>query len=153
MTFKAFGVDLDFISQTSVPHNQYQRISWRGVKSNEGGFWTNLGAVPACGHVTFHWGVWVSAGFGAPTLCVKLIRNAVTNTGGQLISGDEVVASIGSVNGQSGTASTTGSWSEACNGADTYNIFVYASANDPNVGCTINGEPAHTWFGGLNFVG
>lgn len=141
-------VNLNGNDQQFVASNQYTLVPWSGVALNENSLWTTQGMVPPAGNVNFDWQVWVNAGYGGtnPSMVAKLIKNASWDANHHLISGIDVTAAIGGSNDQSGTASCGASVNDTANGTDTYNLFLYATASNPAVGSTIDGNPAHTWL-------
>lgn len=154
MTTSVMRVDLGNVDQYGIPSNQYHQIAWRGVPQNQSGLWTTTGLIPPCGPFMAQWQVWVNAGFGGsnPSMVVKCIKNATVDGSGNL-NGEtgDLAAAIGGSSGISGTACCGASVSDVANGTDTYNLFIYATASNPNVGCTIDSNPAHTWFSATSF--
>lgn len=165
MTISVMRVHLNGTNQVGIPSDQYHQFAWSGVAQNDNGLWTSTGCIPPAGPVIFQWQAWIAAGFGGsnPSIVVKLIKNATVDGSGNL-NGEtgDIIAAIGYgtplelldtgyTGSQPGTAVAGASVSDVANGTDTYNLFIYVTAADTSVGCTIDGNPAHTFFSATSF--
>jgi hypothetical protein len=131
------------VDQPGVPNNLYTQITFGSVAFDTGpcfcvgrGVWS-----PPPGLVSLSSQVWIDAGAGgANAFCVaKIVKNGTV----------DVTAGIGIACDQPGTAVVGFACIDRCRPGDAYELHLYASAFDPDIGCTINGNPAHTWWCGV----
>lgn len=130
------------VEQPAVPNNAYTLVLFGATAFDDGpcfslasGLWA-----PPPGLVTLNGQVWIDAGAGGPNanFVAKIFKNGAK----------DVVAGIGTLCSQPGVAVIPFACVDQCEEGDTYGLHLWASALDPAIGCTINGNPAHTWFSG-----
>lgn len=148
MTAIAFRAYMS-VAMSGVPSEQYTLMRFNRAALNTGSVFYTIGYMwkPPSGIVSLSGQVWLEAGAGGSnaTFAAKVIKNAQADGSG----GTDVIQGIGSPGVPLGTASIGFSGVDQASGADTYRLFVYATAIDPLVGSTINNNAAHTWFSGV----
>jgi hypothetical protein len=148
-----FRVNLNDIDAPNFPNNAYRLIRFPNVVFDTASSWSaaNASYAPFPGLMLFQWQIWIDAGAGGVNaqFVAKLIKNATIDADDALISGTDVVAGIGVECAQPGVAVCGASVTDLAADGDHYQLFLWASASNPLVGCTINGNPAHTFLSGF----
>ena len=148
-----FRVNLGNVDAPGFPNNAYRLVRFTTIDFDTASSWSEATAsyAPFRGIVLFQWQIWIDAGAGGPNaqFVAKLVKNAVIGPDDALISGADVAGGIGVECAQPGVAVCGASVTDTVSDGDHYQLFLWASATDPTRGCTINGNPAHTFLSGF----
>lgn len=137
-----FRLHKNFVTQ-SVPNNLYDFLRWTHYGMERDSHWNMQSQiwVPPAGFISFHAQVWLHgcAINGTAQYTLKMIKNGDPDL--------YVATGMGSPGGPSNTVPIQIKGSDLANGTDHYHLQVYATAAN-GVSSTIEGHPAHTFFGG-----
>lgn len=142
-----FRVSKNHASQYVAFVGQYRKLTWSKIES--GGDFDLADSVyaPPPGPVFISAFIWISGGMIRNNGVVKLLKNAVWNASGVLVSGVEIATGIGCCGTFPGSfvLSLPGAYDVASEG-DTYSLGLYADTGN----VCVDGHPAHTWFSGMS---
>ncbi len=146
----AMRADLNGISE-AIASDTYTILAAATTRLNQGSYYNTgtLKLTPPNGARAVHLigSAWASAGVGTSgaNYVAKWIKNWTTNGSGQLLSGTDVCAGVGSLaNGATDQASIHVDCYDVPSSSDYYALFAFITSSGGNV--TIDGNAAHTFI-------